>query len=175
MWRSDEFASFDDYLERAVSISRSTAYRFMRVAQHFNAEIARRYGVEKLEAAIRYLQATPTEERPGDLLAAEIRLRDESGRFTTLSLHEATAAQIREATALLFDAKRAGMRIPSGLRKQIGRLADALPPAPKGTTRGERIRLARGKDGQLAVSFQAIPLDELGTFLALLKGHLDRQ
>jgi hypothetical protein len=92
-----------------------------------------------------------------------------------MNVFRGTATQIREATALLFDAKRAGMRIPSGLRKQMGRLADALPPAPKGTTRGERVRLSRGKDGQLAVSFQAIPLDELGTFLALLKAHLDRQ
>ena len=67
------------------------------------------------------------------------------------------------------------MRIPSGLRKQMGRLADALPPAPKGTSRGERVRLARGKDGQLAVSFQAIPLDDLGAFVELLRVHLQRE
>jgi hypothetical protein len=172
LWRSDGYANFEDYLTRGVSISRTTAYRFMRIARHFNAEIAKRYGVEKLEAAIRYLQATPAEERPGDLLAAEIRLRDESGRFTTFSLHEATAAQIREATALLFDARRAGMRIPSGVRKRMERLAEALPPAPSGTSRGERVRLTRGKDGHLAVSFHAIPLDELRAFLELLEAHL---
>jgi hypothetical protein len=67
LWRAGDYNGFEDYLARGVAISRSTAYRFMRIADHFNAEIARRYGPEKLDAAIRYLRATPVEERPGDL------------------------------------------------------------------------------------------------------------
>lgn len=66
LWQVVDYTGFEDYLARGVAISRSTAYRFMRIADYFNAEIARRYGPEKLDAAIRYLRATPVEERPGD-------------------------------------------------------------------------------------------------------------
>ena len=147
-------------MHSGVAISRSTAYRFMRIAEHFNAEIAKRYGPDKLEAALRYLQTTPVDEQPGDLLAAEIRIRDQSGRFETVALHDATATQIREAIALLRDAKRAGQRIPTKIRQRAERLIEALPPPPKGTTRGDRVRLTRGKDGNLAVSFHGIRLED---------------
>ena len=155
-----------------MAITRRTAYRFMRIARHFNAEIANRYGPDKLDAALQYMEATPADEQPGDLLATEIRIRNDSGRYDTLALHEATATQIREATALVREAKRAGQRIPATLRQRIQRLAKALPPPPKGTSRGDRVRVTRGKDGNLAVSFHAIPLDGVDTFLALVKEHL---
>jgi hypothetical protein len=87
LWRTGRYEGFDHYLEHGVAISRRTAYRFMRIARHFNAEIAQRYGPDKLEAALGYLQATPAEEQPGDLLAAEIRIRDTTGRFETVTLY----------------------------------------------------------------------------------------
>jgi hypothetical protein len=111
----------------------------------------------------------------GGLITAEIRLRDDAGRFTTVPLHEATAAQIREATALMVEAKHAGLRVPKSLRKRMAQLADALPPAPRGTARGSRIRLTRGKDGRLAASFHAIPLDDLATFVELLRAQLGEE
>ena len=174
LWRAGRFEGFEDYLQRGVAITRRTAYRFMRIARHFNAEIANRYGPDKLDAALQYMQATPADEQPGDLLAAEIRIRNDSGRYDTLALHQATATQIREATALVREAKRAGKRIPAKLRQRIHRLAKALPPPPKGTTRGDRISIKRGKDGNLAVSFHAIPLDDLDTFLSLVQTHLHK-
>lgn len=172
LWQSGRYESFEYYLERGVVISRRTAYRFMRIARHFNAEIAQRYGPDKLDAALGYLQATPAEEQPGDLLAAEIRIRNAAGRFDTLTLHEATATQIREATALVRDARRAGQRIPTKVRRSIERLNEALLPPPKGTSRGDRIRLTRSQDGHLAISFHAIPLDDLEAFIALVHAHL---
>ena len=111
-------------------------------------------------------------EQPGDLLAAEIRIRNASGRYDNLALHQATATQIREATALVREVKRGGQRIPAQLRQRVQRLAKALPPAPQGTTRGGRVRITRGKDGDLAVTFCAIPLDVLDEFLTLVGKHL---
>ena len=172
LWRAGRFGGFEDYLQRGVAITRRTAYRFMRIARHFNAEIANRYGPDKLDAALQYMEATPADEQPGDLLAAEIRIRNASGRYDTLALHQATATQIREATALVREAKRGGQRIPAALRQRIQRLAKALPPAPKGTTRGDRVHITRGQDGDLAVSFHAIPLDDLDEFLTLVGKHL---
>lgn len=163
--------SFEGYLGDAVGLSRSTAYRLMRIARHFNAAIAQRYGVEKLEAALRYLQATPEAERPGDLLAAEIRIRDDQGRFESISLHDATARQINEAAALLRNLERR-TRVPKRIDTRVRRLTRALPASPTGTSRGERVRITRGTDGRLALSFQGIPVDDIDAFIVALREHL---
>lgn len=171
LWQAARFDSFEDYLRRGVDLSRAWAFRLMRVARQFNADIAARYGVEKLDAALAYLAATPREEAPGDLLSAELRLRGEDGRFTLVPFHDATAAQVREAARLMRDARRGGRRAhdASAMLDRAKRLATALPEAPKGIGRGERVKVQTGEDGRLALSFSAIPVDRLGEFIALLE------
>jgi len=172
LWDDGSYTSFADFVERALDMAPQTAYRFVAVARHFNAQVAERYGVTKLDAAIRYLHATAADERPGDVLAAEIRIRGPHGRFRTLPLHQASARQIDEATALLREAREGSARIPASLRRRVSRLVEALPAAPVGTGRGQRVRLQRGRDGRLAVSFRAIPLDELPAFSEAIAEHL---
>ena len=62
LWASRGYTSFEQYLEEGVSFSRSTGYKLIRIARQFDAEFAERYGVEKLELGIRYLEATPERE-----------------------------------------------------------------------------------------------------------------
>ena len=118
-----------------------------------------------------YLKETPADEQAGDLLAAQIRIRTESGRFRNLSLHEATATQIDEAAALLRASKKGGQRIGRAMRKRLEQLAEALPAAPTGTRAGRRVRATRGRDGRVALTFQAIPADELVAFAAAIVAH----
>jgi hypothetical protein len=172
IYEAGGFEHFGDYLDAEVGIAARTARRFMRIALHFNARIAARYGSGKLDAAVRYMEITPQDERPGDLLSGQIRLRDEDGQFETVSLHEATESEIRAATALMLLARDGGKRIPKTLRRKTDALAKALPSAPKGMGRGDRVRLSRGKDGRLAATFSAIPLDELDGFIKALRTHL---
>ncbi|RLB48451.1 MAG: hypothetical protein DRI90_25390 [Deltaproteobacteria bacterium] len=171
LWREGKFANFDEYVVEAVDMSRTNAYQFMRIARHFNAEIAKRYGASKLEAAIRYLEVTPADERPGDLMAAQIQVRGVRGRYRLVSLHEATAQQIYEAVRLMKGSKRGAKRVPKAFRGRMERLAEKLPQAPTGTRSGERVRVLRGDDGRLALTFQAIPYDELGAFVKALQEH----
>ena len=147
LWREGDYAGFDEYVAEAVDISRTSAYQFMRIARHFNAEIAKRYGAAKLEAAVRYLEVTPADERPGDLMAAQIQVRGERGRYRQLSLHEATAKQIREAVRLMKGSMRGGRRVPKAFRGRMERLAEKLPEAPMGTRSGQRVRVLRGMMG----------------------------
>lgn len=170
LWRADGYPSFEAYLAQAIDISRTHAYRFIRIAENFNAEIAARYGVTKLESALRYLATTSADEAPGDLLAAEIRIRDDDGRFRALSLHEATAAQIDEARRLLENGKRSRRRgsIPKAWQGRAANLEACLPKALPGTVRGRRVRLKRATDGGLAISFLGIPVAEIRAFLATL-------
>jgi hypothetical protein len=177
LWRAGGHDSFESYLEKQVDISRRNAYRFMRVAEHFNAQIAARYGVTKLDAALKYLAATAADEQPGDLLAAEIQIRDGSGRFRVVPLHEASAAQIDEATRLLEQSRQSQRRgrISKTWRSRADRLEERLPPALPGAARGRRVRLKQAADGRLSISFLAIPVDDLATFLAALGDDLPKE
>jgi hypothetical protein len=157
LW-AGSYESFEDYLAKAVSMSRSSAYDAIRVSAHFNEEIALRYGMDKVLAVIRWIEATPTEERPGDVFAAKIRVRGSKGRFLKVSLHQATAEQVREAVGLLKDAKRGGQAIPQAVQARVARLNAAL-----GGKR-ERVKVSRGRDGRLLASFTGIPMEELASF-----------
>jgi hypothetical protein len=172
LWRAGGYASFDDYAIQGIDVSRATAYKLMRVAREFNAAIAERYGVEKLSLGLRYLEATPADERPGDLLASQIRLRDERGRWVAVPFHDATTREIQDAIVLLDDSREARRRVSADLDKRARRLADALPAAPAGISSGSRVRLRKTRDGRVAVTFAAIPLDEIEAFLKAVREHL---
>lgn len=166
LWASRGYTSFEHYLEEGVSFSRSTGYKLIRIARQFDAEIAERYGVEKLELGLRYLEATPERERPNDLVLTDLRVRDSNGRFRSVSFHEATPSQIREAIQLAAESKLARQQVPETWERLSEELAAALPPPPAGVHRGSRISLKRGSDGRLAVSFHAIAVEDLPAFVA---------
>ena len=94
LWRGG-FDSYADYLSHGVELSARNASRFVRIAKHFNRAIATRYGSDKLEAILRYEDVTPANELPGDLTAAQNRLRNAHERFFKKSLHDATGEEIR--------------------------------------------------------------------------------
>jgi hypothetical protein len=172
LWAAGRHANFEEYVEKEVAVSRSTAYKLMRVAREFNAQIAERYGVEKLELGLRYLDHTPAEERPGDLLAADLRVRSGRGRYVSVPFHRASVHEIREAIHLLQESSAAQRRAPASLRKQAEHLEEALPQAPAGASSGRRVRLRRTRDGRVAVTFSAIPVDELEAFLEAVRTHM---
>jgi hypothetical protein len=176
LWRQGRFASFEAYVEAAVDISRSTAYRAIDVSRHFSESIAARYGPDKLAAGVAYLRATNDAERPGDLIAARLRLRAGDGKYVHKTFHQATAADVWDAVRLLAQSgriQRAG--VSRAFRAEIARLARRLPPAPRALGGRERIRVRRhAPSGKLYVWFAAVPIDaadELGHVLRELKSH----
>lgn len=128
----------------------------------------------KLDAALRYLRATRRDEQPGDLLAAEISGRDEDGRFTSVSLHEASALQITEAARAIENQPRCGRQPPAAMKKKAKKLSSRLPEAPKGlgVTEAKRVSLRRGDDGRVAVTFRSVPMDQIEEFLNIVREEL---
>ncbi len=173
LFEGDGYATFGVFADEALPFSRRQANRLIRIAGHFNAAIAARYGIEKLDLMLRWMEATPEEERPGDLLASDIRVRGGKGRFASVALHVATATQIREAIALLRESKEGArrVRLPVAVRKRARSLSDALPPAPSGLGRGDRVSLRQGKDGVIGVTFRDIPVTSLEDFIEALREH----
>lgn len=174
LWRAGGHASFTAWLEQDTEIAKSSAHRAIAVARHFSEEIAARYGLDKLTAGLRYLELTRREERPGDLIAADLRCRDARGRYLTVPFHTATLEQIRDAIALL-EQRGATPREPS-LDERLSRLERALPaPAAGLRPAKQRVELVRTRGGELSLSFRQIPLSELETFLAAVRRELLEQ
>ena len=171
LWRESGHASFEQWLQDFGLVGRSTAYKAMRISEHFSGEMAARFGPEKLDAGLRYLSATRQEEQAGDLLAVDIRVRGDRGKWTSVPFADATVAQIHEA-ARNVDQTRSQRNIPTDIRKRVEQLADALPAAPRGTRQGERVKLLRAADGRLAVTFRSVPIDEIDAFLSAVREAL---
>ena len=171
LWRAGGYESFTDFLNRGIDCSRSSAYRYLRIAEHFNAEIAERYGIDKLRLALRYMALTPASERPGDIFAAQVRLRGKDGRFYSVSVHEASAAQLEAGIALelqQMDQRRRPSRL---LRARAERVSKALPAPPKGVSK-RRVRLRKHPRGQVLASFFSIPLDQVGVLFQAVEREL---
>jgi hypothetical protein len=103
LWREDGEESFDAWL-RAFQPGRVTHIRRgMRIASVFSPDDAATLGVEKCEAGVRYLAATPDVEGPGELLTAKLRIRGPKGAFATVPFLAATTAQVNAARKLVID------------------------------------------------------------------------
>ena len=94
------------------------------------------------------------------------------GRWKTIPYPDASYRQIREATRLVRGAAADVGPVDDTLQTKVKDLVEALPAPPPGTLRGDRVRTKVGKDGRVAVSFHAIPLDALPAFVESLTEHL---
>jgi hypothetical protein len=98
LFRARGYASMGDYIEQVLSISRVTAYQYLRVSEAFGVEMVERFGMEKLDRGLRYIAATPEDEAPKDLPSLLLPTRDETGvpgdrkRFEDMTLPEVRAA-----------------------------------------------------------------------------------
>lgn len=155
------YPTLNAYLDAEVELSRATAFKAMRVARHFNAGMVERYGIDKLDAGVRYLELTRTDEQPGDLIAAKLRLRSPAGHYISVPFHEASSRQVREAAKLLSDRRP---RVPPEARDRAERVARALQVAEVEA----RVSARRGRGGAALVSFRDVPVDGLEAFARAL-------
>lgn len=173
LWRESGEPSFAAWLENQADIGRSTAYRAIAVVTHFNEDIAARYGVDKLYQGLRYLELTRRVEQPGDLIALDLRLRDERGRYITVPFHTASVRQVQDAIAVLTERSSRPAKLDEDLDARLGRLVSGLP-APAAGLRPvkERVEVVRTREGKVSLSFRQIPLEELAAFVEAIRREL---
>lgn len=162
LWRVGGFDSFDAWLSGAIDVSRATAWKAMRVARHFNAGMVERYGIEKLNAGLRYLELTGADEQPGDLVAADLRVRDAQGRFRSVPFHEASYREVVEAGRLLKQVRARHSGPPGDAAAWAERVNGAL------ASTGGTARLRTRKDGAVLVDLRGVPLDQIAALAAAL-------
>ena len=172
LWREDDATSLSGWCEDVLAISRRTANRAIALSEHFTQEMAGRFGSRKLAAAIDYIELTGKLEKPGDILALEIRFRGDAGKFTTVKFPKATVKQIEGACTALRESararaeKEAQAQLETEVRAQIEAIEKDLPAAPPGTVRGDRVVAKKASDGTVALAIQGIPLVVWQEFMA---------
>ena len=107
----------------------------------------------------------------GDALAADIQIRDEQGRFITLPLHEATTSQIEHATSLLKERRAAARRPATEYVEAAARIASRLPPV-KGVSKKQRVKVKKGEDGEVFVSFRDVSVSDVQEFVKVVLEEL---
>jgi len=169
LWRTTPHGGFLEWIDGAMKFSRQTARKYQQIHAHFSADMAERYGSEKLVAGLAYLAQTKREEEPGDLVATTIRVRTTEGTFASVPFPLASVRQIRQATLFLAGANRAD-EAPSAPAEaeRVGRLTAAL--AAEGLS--ARVTVTGGRDGVARYAIQELSATEIGQVLALLQRHL---
>ena len=173
LWREDGLPTFGAWLDSdRVPLGRASAYKALRIAEHFSSETASRFGTEKLDAAVGYLKATRKDEQPGDLLALNVRLRGDDGAWTSVPFVDATTGQIREAMQLMGHGQR-DARVPAEVQGRVERLNRAIPQAG-GAWQGAKVNVRRNRAGRVVLAMHGVPVDDLEGFLAMVREHFGR-
>ncbi len=162
---SPGFTSFDRYLGRkGVHINRSTAYRLMDVARNFSRFIARKHGQTKLLAAIELAKATPEEDKPVDVLAYQIEVR-ESGQVSNKTFAKASSREIKLAANRIRRRNQALKPILQGGPRPFPKpawQADALRALRKVAPKAKmELTHGKGKDPALKLTLSGIPRSKL--------------
>ncbi len=153
------------WVEDRHGVSRRTIGRAVEVARHFSAEMAERYGSQKLASTLAYLATTKRIEEAGDVSALVFRVRRD-GRFRSIPFEQASYRDIDEARALVLSSRRPAPEQPDPAI--IGRARAIEAALPK--ARGERVTVRRDADGKHRLTFKDIAEDELEAFARAVLG-----
>ncbi len=160
LYLADGAESFTAWLSQHEVAPLRTARRAIRIAAHFSEKVAGRFGSEKLDATVAWLDATSAEEQPGDLMLATVRVRGPGGTFRSVPYPQATASEIRQGTRLLL-----GARAGSGAPRDRQRALAASLGVPT-----RRLTVRAGEDGQ-RVTLRDATLAELRALVAALEAE----
>lgn len=107
--KSRGHSSIEAYAEKVLKLTRDTAFLYMRVAQAFSETMAATYGTEKLDRALRYIAATPENEKPADIPKLKFPIPSEDGKTVqNRSFEQVTIPDLRRAT----EHQRSGSKKP---------------------------------------------------------------
>ncbi len=91
------FKSLEQYAESELALSRDSALLYTRVAQAFSETVAATFGPEKLDRALRYIAATPEDEKLADIPKLKILVTTADGKV--YRRHDRRSALCRAARA----------------------------------------------------------------------------
>jgi hypothetical protein len=166
--KSRGFSSIEAYAEKELKLTRDTAFLYMRVAQAFSETMAATYGTEKLDRALRYIAATPENEKPSDIPKIKFPIPSEDGKTVrNKSFDQVTIPDLRRAT----EHERAGTKKPPKKKPRPKWLDEAAAIALEhgntaldkavGSNAGKTADVSVRKVGdEILVDVRGVPLDK---------------
>lgn len=125
LYAAGGFDTLKQYIEEALPLKSNQAMKAMRIARAFAAEDASRFGIEKCDAWLRYIAATPEADAPAELRVARIPVLRPDG-VAYVPAAEATVIEIEAAAALVR--KSLEPSLPEDVRRLfVAFTAAALP------------------------------------------------
>ena len=164
LYTHDGFVSFEQYLSRGVSISKTTAYRLMDLSRNFSRALARKHGQTKLVASIELAKVTPEKDRPIDVLAYQIEVRGIDGKMQLKPFIEVSGQEIKRAAARIRRRLRKKQQLASApaiflqptWQKEALRSLRAIAPRAD-----FKISTGKGADPELTLTLSGLPRSRL--------------
>jgi hypothetical protein len=173
LYQAGGHPTMEAYVEEKLKITRQTSYQYMRVAEAFSEEVVAAFGIEKLDRALRYVAATPDDEKPSDIPELRIAVPGEDGApAKTKPFAELTVSELRRATQAVAAGEKKGARLPEGLAGTLSKANRALDKTV-GTkaARAAEIR-ARPTEGGVLLDVRGLPLERAAAALRALAAAL---
>jgi hypothetical protein len=152
----------EDYAAATLGLSRDTTFQYMRVAEAFTEAVVEDFGPERLDRGLRYLAATPEDDKPAGLSTSKVRVRGEDGAVHEKDFAEVTLAELRAATAAEKRAaapRRGKARDPAGEVSMLAAANAALDRAVgRAAAREAELRLRRTAEGREVLDLRGVPV-----------------
>ncbi len=68
------YKTIADYASDEIGIGRTRVFQWMKIAGAYSQRVAHAYSLDKLERALRYIDATPEDETPADVPKLQVRV-----------------------------------------------------------------------------------------------------
>jgi hypothetical protein len=120
------YPDYAAYAHEVLGIDAAQARRIRRVAHHFSREVALRFGAERLDLLLDYLEASPDTHWAIDPLRVELYCTADAGR-SRIAFAEATVDDVRRAVRSARRGRAShDKRFPADVASVRDRLAKAL-------------------------------------------------
>jgi|GEM_PF-733322 len=120
------YPDYTAYAHEVLGIDGAEARRIRRVAHHFSRDVALRFGAERLDLLLAYLEASPDTHWAIDPLRVELCCTADAGR-SRITFSEATVDDVRRAVRAARRGRAShDKRFPADVASVRDRLAKAL-------------------------------------------------
>ncbi len=151
------YNDFTAYAQAELGLSKAEAKRIRRVAHHFSRETALRFGAERLDLLLQYLEAAPSSYFATDVLRVEVLVR-EGREDKAIPFPEIAEEDLRKAAR---SAKRrkttTNPAIPPDVAVARDRLADSIGEGVEDPR--ARVKVHHTTSGQEEFSLSIIGID----------------
>jgi hypothetical protein len=138
------FEDFAQFAEAEIGLTRADAIKLRRVARTFSREISMRFGADRLDLLLQYLEASPRSYCAVDILRLEVLVHTTDGKDVSIPFTEISDKDLSQAVRTI-DRERA--MIDPSIPRDVAAERDRLAVTLAGVAPQVRVRVHRSGEG----------------------------